>query len=230
MPKQAESFYLEGTNGKAVLLCHTLAGEPSQMRELGNILHQKGYTVSCPLYRGHGTKFSDLIKTDALMWYEDVLNEFDKLHKSYDTIYVVGMSIGGSFSIKLAEERPVSGVCTVNAPIIGFDIKTDVEGFQAQYNNNDVTINKYRQHRMKYFDFVVELGQTDKLQTITCPMFTLQGSLDGDRYKISTMLLQQYTSSTIKQRIDYANSEHLLLLGPDKEQAIKDIVEFIQQN
>ena len=54
-------FFLEGKNNQGVLLCHTLAGDPSQMLELGKMLNKNGYTVSCPLYKGHGGSYEDII-------------------------------------------------------------------------------------------------------------------------------------------------------------------------
>ncbi len=230
MSKKANGFYLKGKSDDGVLLCHTLAGEPEQMKELGLILQQNGYHVSCPLYKGHGSTFSELIQTDASMWYQDVKDSFMTLRSNIKgNIFVVGMSIGGSFTVKLAQEVDVAGICTINAPIIGFDVKTDVQDFSKKFNNKEEVIHTYHTHRSLYFDLVVELGQIHNIQKITCPLFTLQGTLDGDRYKTSTMMLQRYTNSSIKQRIDYPKSEHLLLLGPDKEQAIQDIVQFINK-
>ena len=43
-------------------------------------------------------------------------------------------------------------------------------------------------------------------------------------------MLMSYVSSEVKQRKDYGRSRHLLLLEPDKKEAIKDIVAFISEN
>ena len=51
----AETFLLEGNNGKAVLLLHGYTGTTAEMRPLGNHLHSLGYTVLCPRLPGHGT-------------------------------------------------------------------------------------------------------------------------------------------------------------------------------
>lgn len=224
-----ESFFLEGKNNLGVLLCHTLAGSPDEMRELGKKLNKKGYTVSCPLYSGHDKDFDHLITTQVTDWYKDVVKAYDELSEKVDGVYVVGMSIGGTFTVKLAQQKDLKGIVTINAPIIGFDIENDVFQFQSTGRNMD-QVKIYRLHRAIYFDFVTKLGQIENIKKITCPIFTLQGSLDTERYKTSTMMLNFYSESEVKQRRDYPRSRHLVLLEGDKKQAVKDIIEFIENN
>lgn len=224
-----DSFLLEGNNNKGVLLCHTLAGSPDEMRELGKKLNKRGYTVSCPLYSGHDKTFEHLITTQVTDWYKDVENAYDELREKVEEIYVVGMSIGGSFTVKIAQRRDVKAIITINAPILGFDIENDVFQFSKSGRTTD-EVKVYRFHRAVYFDFVTKLGQIENLKKITCPIFTLQGSLDGERYKTSTQMLNFYVSSEVKQRKDYPRSRHLILLEGEKKQALKDIIEFIENN
>ena len=47
---KAESFFLEGKNNLGILLCHTLAGDPSQMTELGKKLNRLAHTNQIQLY------------------------------------------------------------------------------------------------------------------------------------------------------------------------------------
>jgi carboxylesterase len=223
-----ESFYLEGKNEYGVLLCHTLGGEPAQMMELGKKLNKKGYTVSCPLYPGHAGTIEDMIHTEVTDWYETLKKAYDELCKQTKGVFVIGMSIGGTFTVKLAEEKEPMGIITINAPVIGFDIANDVFNFIRGGGSKDLT-ERYTRHRTKYFTFVTDLGQIEELKKVTCPLFVLQGSLDGDRYKTSSQLLMYYTNAVDRQRKDYAKSQHLLLQGPDKKEAIKDIIHFIEE-
>lgn len=224
-----ESFYLEGNNNLGVVLCHTLAGDPSQMIELGKKLNKKGYSVICPLYKGHGGNFADVIMTEVTDWYKDVVDAYDEISSKVSGVYVVGMSIGGTFAVKLAEEKDVKGLITINAPIIGFDVESDVFQFFKTYQEEKI-LPRYRIHRTNYFDFVCKLGQIENLKKITCPLFVLQGSLDIARYKTSSQMLMYYVNSEIKQRKDYSKSFHLILNDPDKKEVIKDIINFITQN
>lgn len=224
-----QDVFMEGTNQQAVLLCHTLAGDPSDMKGLAKRLNKAGYTVSCPLYPGHGGSFEEMVATEIPDWYQALAEEFDRLHETFEDIYVVGMSIGGTFAVKLAQDKDVKAIATVNAPVIGFDLYTDL--FQYSRTQTDKEkMQRYRDHRYVYFHFVTEVGQIVNLKKISCPVFVLQGSMDQARYKTSSMMLMDYVSSTITQRKDYAQSRHLLLLEGDRKEAIKDILAFFENN
>ena len=55
------AFILE--NGPVgALLVHGFTASPTEMRLLGNHLHQRGLTVAAPLLPGHGTNLADLSK------------------------------------------------------------------------------------------------------------------------------------------------------------------------
>jgi len=224
-----DGFYLEGSLNKAVLLCHTLGADPSEMKELAKKLNKQGYAVSCPLYPGHGGTFDDMVATDVTDWYDMLSHEYDRLQEQFEDIYVVGMSIGGTFTVKLAEEKSPKAIATINAPIIGFDLYSDLYQY-AQQEKDKEKIKRYRDHRYVYFKFVTELGQIENLKKIECPIFVLQGSQDAMRYKTSSMMLMTYPPNEIKQRKDYPYSRHLLLLEQDRKEAIQDIIQFFSEN
>ena len=228
MDKNA-GYFLEGTKKQGVLLCHTLAGSPAQMYDLAKKLNKKGYFVSCPLYPAHNEDFNTLIQTQVKDWYEALKEQYYELRKHVDGIYVVGMSVGGTFAVKLAQEVDVLGIITINAPIIGFDIENDIFNYR-RLGNDEESIQIYRKHRTLYFDFVTRVGQLEELAKLDCPMFVLQGSLDKNRYKTSSQLLMFYAGSKVKQRKDYSKSAHLILLDYDKKEAMKDIIAFIEEN
>ncbi|MDC0558899.1 alpha/beta hydrolase [Candidatus Izimaplasma bacterium] len=224
-----DSFFLEGKNNQGVLLCHSLAGDPSQMFELGKKLNKKGYSVSCPLYKGHGGSYEDIIYTDVEDWYKTLIDEYNDFKEKVEDIYVIGMSIGGTFTVKLGQEENVKGIVTINAPIIGFDIENDLFNFKRNTDNEEL-ITRFREYRTGYFYFVTELGQIENIKRITCPLFVVQGSLDAARYKTSTQMLMSFANSEIKQRKDYPKSYHLALLENDKKELMKDIINFIEEN
>lgn len=226
---KVESVYLEGNNGYSILLIHPLAETPIIMKEFAKKLNKKGYTVSVPLLPGHGSSFGDLIKSNFNLWYDCVKEEYLKLTE-HSKVMVCGMSIGGTMSVKLAEEFDPVAVATINAPIIGFDVVSDVYGLGVKTPDiKPETLDLYKEHRTIYFHEVIEIGQTENLKKITCPLFILQGSLDQQRYKTSSHMLLSYASSETKQRKDYPRSRHLLLVEADKKEAMKDIYRFFEE-
>jgi carboxylesterase len=226
---KTNAFFLEGNNGYSVLLCHPLAETPAMMLEFGKKLNKKGYTVSCPLLDGHGKSFFEMIDSDFEKWYENIETEFITLQNT-TKVFVCGMSIGGTLAVKIAEEYTPQGVATINAPVIGFDVVSDVFGFKQKAEMDQEVTSKYRTHREIYFDNVVEIGQIENLKRITSPFFVLQGSLDASRYKTSSHMLMTYINSKTKQRKDYKASRHLILIEQEKKQAMKDIYSFLEEN
>ncbi|MCF7924981.1 MAG: alpha/beta hydrolase [Candidatus Izimaplasma sp.] len=222
-----QAISLTGNHSVGVLILHSLYETPSQMSDLAKKLNAAGYTVHVPVLTGHDQSFEDIIETDIYQWDKDVKNAYQSLKDNHLKVVVIGMSIGGSLAVKLAENSDLFGLITVNAPIIGFPIAYDIRDFAQK--KNDVTVKDYEQHRRKYFDFVIELGQTANLKKITAPLFVVQGKKDQNRYKTSSDMLMTLSTSTIKERKDYENSEHLALLGPDKSQIEKDILAFIKR-
>ena len=60
--KSALPLFLEGTNGKAVLVQHGFNGYPTEMYGLAHRLHDEGYTVVVPRLPGHATSLADFKK------------------------------------------------------------------------------------------------------------------------------------------------------------------------
>ena len=56
--RTALPLYLDGTNGKAVLIQHGYSGYPTEMYDLARRIHAEGYTVVVPRLPGHATKRS----------------------------------------------------------------------------------------------------------------------------------------------------------------------------
>jgi len=120
--KAPEPFtYIGGK--RAVLLLHGFTGSTGDMKKLGKYLNDLDYTCHGPLYRGHGVSGEELVKTGPKEWWEDVVNGYKFLkEEGYEEIAVVGISLGGVFSLKVGIELPVKGVVSMCAPTQGKSI------------------------------------------------------------------------------------------------------------
>lgn len=106
IPNDNFSFYLEGTNGKAVLLAHGLTGIPSEMNYIARHLHKEGYTIYCPLLAGHGVSEAHLAKFKWEDWYQSIADAYDLLSKKYSQIYGAGICFGGTLLLYLQAKKP----------------------------------------------------------------------------------------------------------------------------
>lgn len=117
----AEPYAWQGTTGKGVLLIHGFTGSPSELRELGEQLHEKGYTVEGILLAGHGTDPRNLLCVKAEQWLEQVRQAVLGLRRRCHTVVVIGMSMGGLLALYAAAELPVDRVVTLSTPIYLYD-------------------------------------------------------------------------------------------------------------
>lgn len=115
----AEPFSYQGGR-VGVLMCHGFTGSPQSLRPWGEHLAAAGMTVTCPLLPGHGTRWQDMNATGWPDWYAVVEAELAALVRTCDTVFVAGLSMGGTLAVRLAEQHPddVTGLVLVN-PSLG---------------------------------------------------------------------------------------------------------------
>ena len=111
----------DGPNGRTgVLLVHGFTGNPMSMRPWGDHLAAEGFAVSCPLLPGHGTTWQECNTTTHQDWTTAVDRAFDALAAECDRVFVAGLSMGGTLSVRLAQVRPddVAGLLLVNPALL----------------------------------------------------------------------------------------------------------------
>ena len=106
------SYYMQGTNGKAVLLVHGLTGAPSEMRYIAKYLNRKGYTVYSPLLAGHGVTEAHILNYKWEDWYQTVKEAYYALAQNHDQVFAAGICAGGALALYFAGMNPqlLSGV------------------------------------------------------------------------------------------------------------------------
>ena len=110
----------DDTARRAVLLLHGFNDTAQSMAYLGAKLNAGGWTVRVPLLPGHGRDLSTMAnESRAAHWREAVLAEYDALSRDYDSVMVVGQSMGGALGVLLATERPQLPALILLAPYIG---------------------------------------------------------------------------------------------------------------
>ena len=92
---------------------------PGSVMPLARRLAREGYDVECPCLRGHGTKWEDLIGVSMEDWLEDLRQAVGRLRERCHTVFVMGLSLGGTLVLRLAEEDPsLCGVVVINHALV----------------------------------------------------------------------------------------------------------------
>jgi carboxylesterase len=114
----AESFTLEGTNGRALLLLHGSGDTPQTLRYLAERLNAAGYTVYVPLLPGHGRTPRAFVQVSATAYLAAACEALDQLRKRAAWVGVGGLSMGGAIAAQLAAESRDVRVLVLMAPYL----------------------------------------------------------------------------------------------------------------
>lgn len=114
---EGDDFFWPG-NAIGVLMIHGFTATTAEVRPLGKILHEAGYTIAGPLLPGHGTHPDDLNRARWPMWVERVKQSYENLLNHCQTVYVAGESMGGLLTLELASQHPEIAGLFLFAPAI----------------------------------------------------------------------------------------------------------------
>lgn len=105
-----------GTVG--ILLIHGMSSSPTELRFIGDYLHQRGLTVSAPLLPGHGTTIDDLHRQRWQEWTHHVETAFADVKRRCDSVFVAGISLGSLLTLYLAAHNPDLAGAIVFSPLV----------------------------------------------------------------------------------------------------------------
>ncbi|MEI7496782.1 MAG: alpha/beta fold hydrolase, partial [Betaproteobacteria bacterium] len=100
-----------------VLMIHGLGSGPLELSRLAKDLHLQGFSVEVPniesyCFGGTQKKYID--------WIDEVKSNFWRLSKEYDTVSIVGISMGATLAIELAKTELANAVVLL-ATALAFD-------------------------------------------------------------------------------------------------------------
>lgn len=237
-----KAFTLEGGK-RAVLLLRGFTGSTKDVKKLGQYLQKRGYTCHAPMYRGHGVTPEELLQTSPADWWQDVVEGYNHLKNlGYKEIAVAGISLGGVFSLKVAEEFPVKAVVSMCAPIK----RNSTDGlFDRLYNYAKIYKSFEGKSKEEILDELETLKMTNRdsfdgvhemtemtcggLQLINSPTLVLQGLLDDDIYQESASFIHERVETDEKEIIWYKESGHIITVGKEKDKVCEDVYEFLNQ-
>ncbi len=115
--EEFESFY-QGNTGHAVIMLPGLCGSELEMGAIPRLIKQSGHTVAIPHIPGYSahTKI-----TDYSEWIESVDILAQNLLRSHTSISMVGLSMGATLCLAVAEQNQSIQSLVLLAPVLSFD-------------------------------------------------------------------------------------------------------------
>lgn len=236
----AEPFLLPGGK-RGVLLVHGFTGSPSEMRLLGEYLNKVGYTVLAPRLCGHGTTPAEMAETKWLHWYSAVEDGYHLLKALCSEVCVVGLSMGGLLSLKLASEYPVTKLVSLAAPIYINDSRLPLLPVYRMFRNYVPKKRKkldvdplysvgYDETPLASLSSLLDLiKQVDKLlPAIYVPALIIQSRAEHTVRPASAVHIYKSLGSHDKKLIWLEKSGHIVTLDIEKEHVFEHIASFLE--
>nr|AEN92268.1 EstGtA2 [Geobacillus thermodenitrificans] len=238
----AEPFYAE--NGPVgVLLSHGFTGTPYSMRPLAEAYAQAGYTVCLPRLKGHGTHYEDMERTTFHDWIASVEEGYEWLKQRCQTIFVTGLSMGGTLTLYLAEQHPeICGIVPINAavdiPAIaagmtgGGEVPRYLDSIGSDLKNPDVKELSYEKTPTASLLQLAQLMERvkEELGRITCPALIFVSDEDHVVPPGNADIIFQGVQSSEKEIVRLHNSYHVATLDYDQQTIIERSLQFFAKH
>ena len=112
------SFYWR-EGAPAALLLHGFPGTPAEMRPLGKVLKDAGWTVQGLMLPGLGADIASLENRSLEDWADAATRAMEELKRRHSMIILIGYSMGGALALHTAIEQRPSGLVLL-APFWSF--------------------------------------------------------------------------------------------------------------
>jgi len=239
----AEPFAADGSE-VGVLLSHGFTGSPQSLRPWAEHLAAAGLTVRLPRLPGHGTRWQDLNDTRWPDWYGELERAFDDLRGRCRQVFGMGLSMGGTLVIRLAEQRPaeVAGLVLVN-PSLGTERKDvkfalpllhrvvpSLAGIGSDIRKPGVTELAYERTPLRAMHSLSRLWPpvVADLGLVTAPVLLYRSRVDHVVEPMSGRLLRDGASSTEVTEVILEDSYHVATHDHDAPAIFAGSLDFVR--
>jgi carboxylesterase len=239
----AEPFHHAG-GPVGALLCHGFTGSPQSLRPWAQALADAGLTVALPRLPGHGTRWQDMNMTTWDDWYACIEREYLALKERCEAVFVMGLSMGGTLSLRLAEQhgRDLAGVVVVNPSVIGLDPRLKVlpvlqrvvpslGGIASDIKKPGVTELAYSRVPLRALYSLRRAWAVVRadLPMVTQPLLLLRSEEDHVVEPESSRLILSRVSSTDVTEIVLHDSYHVATLDNDADRIVAESLAFVRR-
>lgn len=226
-----------------VLLSHGFTGTTQSMRPWAEHLHAAGLTVLAPRLPGHGTTMREMNTTRFADWYGEVERAFDELRGRCDTVFAMGLSMGATLVLRLAEQRPdqVAGLVVVNAALAterkDAKLLPLLSKVVPYFKGVADDIKKPGVHELAYpklpLKAALSLQQAwpvvrADLGRISCPVLAYRSTEDHVVEPVSTRMLLAGVPQAEERLL--TNSYHVATLDNEAETIFEGSMEFVREH
>jgi carboxylesterase len=214
------------------------------MRPWGEHLAAAGLTVRLPRLPGHGTSWQEMQLTRWPDWYGTVERELLSLRDRCDTVFVMGLSMGGTLTLRLAEQHgdAIRGIVVVNAsvlsknrllallPVLRHVVSTfpGVSNDIAKPGQDEVAYDKVPLQAVHSLSQLWQLTRKD-LDRVTRPMLLMRSAVDHVVEPENAEFILEHVGSTDREVVVLPDSYHVATLDHDAQTVFDRSLEFVRR-
>ncbi|MFF5996258.1 alpha/beta fold hydrolase [Lysinibacillus sp. KU-BSD001] len=225
-----------------VLFLHGFSGGPYEIQPFANYIKENTtWVIKTPTFLGHGD--ADALAMEgykAEHWLMDAEIAYRKLAKQVDEIIIVGFSMGGVMAMYLAKRYRVKKLVLLSAAAkyvspsqLVKDIHTMADdAFHRKLKENEL----FRRYQHKFqnvplsatIQFMKIVRKTEPyIGHITCPVFIVQGALDGIVPSVTAQML--YDKIPAKRKLLYISEcgKHHICYSDDCDEWFSKALRFL---
>lgn len=225
-----------------VLVLHGFTGNPVSVRPLAEALADRGHTVEMPRLPGHGTRWQDLQKTTWHDWAREAVAGLERLRARTRAQVAVGLSMGGTMALYLAETRgeDLAGIVLINPSVYSGDprlkalpfLKWVVPGLPGIGNDiakPDADERPYPRLPLKALSSLLAMQHRVRadLAAVTIPTLVFTSRQDHTVEPENSQTVLDAISSAEAQHVWLENSYHVATLDYDADEIVERTAAFL---
>ena len=227
-----------------ILLVHGFTGSPKSMKPWAKAAVEQGYTTAVPRLPGHGTSWQEMNRTRWTDWYAEANRALDEMVEQCDTVFVFGMSMGGSIALRMAEERgeDIAGIALVNPAV--FTKRPDrfllpylqrvvpaFPGISNDIKKPDQDEGAYTKIPLKAAYSLTELWTKtkDNLGKIHLPIIIFTSTEDHVVEPENSEYIMEHVNSTDRTQIILDDSYHVATLDNEADRIFSESLDFVKR-
>jgi carboxylesterase len=231
--KSALPYFLKG-GSNAILALHGYNGYPRDLLYVGEMLNKQGFTVLIPRLPGHGTSASDFHETDCQDWLRHASDCYFNLKAEYDTVHLLGFSMGGLLTLLLASRFNIERMAMISpaiinlkwtiklTPFLKYFVKKQKRDWSDESMDPDRIFLAQEYWRWHYIQMGAELLQLQKLTKkkmplVSCDTMIIVSKKDEAIPVRVADYIFRIIASPVKKTVVLENSPHCSTDGPEKE-------------
>ena len=226
------------------LVLHGFTGQPCSVKPWGQHLADAGLAVEVPRLPGHGTRWQDANVTTWEDWYAEVDRSFGRLKERCDDVVVMGLSMGGTLALRVAEQHgeDVAGVVLVNPAVHTEDkrlvllpvLRRLVSSFPPIANDikkPDVSEGGYDRLPIKAFYSLTKLWEVVRadIAKVDQPLLIFRSADDHVVEPSNTAWILEHVTSSDATEVVLHDSYHVATLDNDAPVIFDGSLDFVRR-